>query len=111
MARLVELVGGGIAAVIGIAVAVLVATLGAYWWGVGAIALGGLGAGLGAYLHVERGARKGVAIIWLSSFVLAAMTILTALTVGLLLLPGTAAAITAAIAGSRAPAGGPPRSP
>ncbi len=101
MARWVELVGGAVAAVVALVMAGVAISLGAYWWAVTVIGLSGIGAGLGASLHVVYGKRQGVTLLWVSSVGLIVMTALAILSIGIFLLPSAIAAIVAAVAGTR----------
>jgi hypothetical protein len=106
MARWVEVVGGAVAAVVALVMAGVAGSLGAYWWAVALIGLSGLGAGIGAYLHVAYGRRQGVTILWVSSLGLIIMTVLGVFSIGIFLLPGTLAALVAAAAGTKRLAAG-----
>lgn len=101
MARWVELIGGVVAALVALVLAGVAGSLGAYWWAVVLIGLSGLGAGVGAYLHVAVGRRQGVALLWISSIGLVVMTALAIFSIGIFLFPGALAAIVAAIVGTR----------
>jgi len=100
MARWVEVVGGVFAALVGVVVAVVMGTLGAYWWAVALSGLSGLGAGIGAYQHGAYGRRQGLALLWISSLGLIIMTVLGVFSIGIFLLTGTLAALVAAVVGT-----------
>lgn len=100
MAQWIEIVGGAVATLVGVAVAGVMMSLGAYFWAVAITGLGGIGAGAGVYLHVVDHRQPGLALLWLSWLGLAVMTVLGAFSVGVFILPGTLAALIAAVAGT-----------
>ena len=109
MAQWIEVAGGALAALIGVAVAGAMISLGAYFWAVAITGLGGIGAGVGVYLHVVDHRQQGLTILWISWLGLAVMTVLGAFSVGVFILPGMLAALIAAIAGTwRSTAARPP---
>lgn len=101
MARWVELAGGAVATLVALVMAGVAISLGAYWWAVAVIGLSGIGAGLGAYLHVVYSRPWGVALLWASAVGLIVMTALAIFSIGTFLLPAALAAIVAAVAGTR----------
>lgn len=100
MGQWIEVVASVVAALVGVAVAAVAAGLGAYAWAVAVIGLSGLGAGVGAYQHISHHRGPWLAILWASTLGLLVMTVLTVFSVGIFLLPGTLAAIVAAITGT-----------
>ncbi len=88
------------AALIGVAVAVAMVALGAYFWAVALVVLSGLGAGIGAYQHAVNRSRQWLTVLWVSSLGLAGMTVLAVFSVGVFLLPGALAALVAAGTGT-----------
>ncbi|MCL4535284.1 MAG: hypothetical protein M1401_13615 [Chloroflexi bacterium] len=111
MARRVELAGGGLAAVIGLAVGILILALGGAGWAFALAALSGLGAGVGAYRHASGGGANWLALLWASAAGLTVLTILAIFSVGILLVPGAVAALVAAVVGSSRSVSGPAANP
>lgn len=100
MARSVELGGGFIAALFGVAIAAVIVALGGAWWAAAMAGLGGLGSGYAAYQHTRDREGPWVAWLWGSALLLVAITVLGVFSIGLFLLPGTLAALVAAGVGS-----------
>jgi hypothetical protein len=101
MERWLEVAGGALATVVALVVAVVAASLGAYWWALVLIGAGGLAAGLGAYLHISYDRPEGVSLLLVGAAVLIVMSVLAIFSVGILLLPAALAASIAAIAARR----------
>ncbi|GEM_PF-3040692 len=100
MGRLIEVVAGVVAALVGVVVAAVAAGLGAYAWAVAVIGLSGLGAGIGAYQHIFHHSGPWLTVLWVSALGLLVMTVLTVFSVGIFLRPGTLAAIVTAVTGT-----------
>lgn len=92
----VELAGGALAAIVGMAVAVTMLALGAHFWAVGLAGLSAVGAGTGAYMHAVRRKGEWPTVLWVSSLGLVVMTVLGVFSIGVFLLPRTLAALVAA---------------
>lgn len=100
MGQWIEVVAGVVAALVGVVVAAVAAGLGASAWAVVVIGLSGLGAGTGAYQHISHQRGPWLTVLWVSALGLLVMTVLAVFSVGIFLLPGTLAAIVAAVTGT-----------
>jgi hypothetical protein len=100
MSHWIELASGLLAAVIGIAVALLALSLGAAFWAVGLLFLVAIGVGIGAYQHTRNQRAAWVRVLWISSLLLLCMTFLTMFTIGVYLMPAALLALLASITGS-----------
>ena len=67
----------------------------------GLVALGGLGAACGAYLHAGRTLAAAPGLLWLAAALLVGLTVAAMFSVGVFLLPGAVLAVVAAVAGAR----------
>jgi hypothetical protein len=101
MNRSIEAVGGAVAAIVALVVAVAASSLGAYWWALALIGASGLAAGVGAYLHLAHGRPEGVTLLLFAAGALIVMTVLAIFSVGIFLLPAAVAASAGAVAGRR----------
>jgi hypothetical protein len=95
IARAVEFGSGIVAAVVAVIVAAVAVALGGAGAGI-VIALGGIGAGVAAYQHSQGHEGPWRGLLWGSALLLLVMTVLGVFSIGLFLLPGTLAALTAA---------------
>lgn len=99
--RLIEALGGAVAAIVALVVAAAASSLGAHWWALALIGVSGLAAGVGAYLHLAYGRPEGVTLLLFAAGGLITMTVLAVLSVGIFLLPAALAASVGAVAARR----------
>lgn len=100
MGRPVELIGGGLAAGVGLSASGIVVLIEGAVWAVVLLTLSGLGAGLGAFRHVLYGETFALALLWASAVTLTTLTFVALSSIGLIVLPGAIAATAAAVAGA-----------